>query len=163
MPALSKRAFLRGRFKEENIIRPPGTDEHVADLCNRCGDCAKACPRHIISFDREGLPTVDLSAEACLFCSACADACEPAAIRPATAWNVRAQMLPNCLSYNGIACRACEDHCEERAIRFRLMTGSRSVPVVDTETCTGCGECAGACPTASISFYEYKAHGDTQC
>jgi len=163
MSALSKRAFLRGRFKEEESIRPPGTSDHFGDLCTRCGDCASACPQDIIVFDRRGLPEVDLKKGACLFCNACAEACEPAAIEPADGWFVRAKMLPTCLSYNGIACRSCQDHCETQAIRFRLMTGNRSLPVIDLDTCTGCGECAAACPSASISFYEHTANEDKSC
>lgn len=157
---VSKRAFLRGQFQERSHIRPPGAEAQVSELCTRCGKCAEACPTNILFYDNNGLPavefgqTVEPAMGPCLFCSGCADVCEPGAIRPASAWAVRASILPSCLSYNGVACRACEDHCDRRAIRFHLMTGGRSVPEIEPDLCTGCGACAPSCPSRSITFNE---------
>jgi ferredoxin-type protein NapF len=163
MSAVSKRAFLRGRFKADVFIRPPGAVADFASGCTRCSKCAEACPQDIISYDNAGLPVVNFRGGACLFCNACAEACEPRAIQPASDWSMRARVLPTCLSYNGIACRACEDHCEPQAIRFRLMPGNKSLPLVDLDACTGCGECVSSCPSTSIDIYEHSDSQDMPC
>lgn len=156
----SKRAFLKGRFKASVGILPPGAVADFHALCVQCGDCARACPTSIIFRNDEGFPVIDLKAGACLFCNACAEACEPQAIQPATGWDWRATANGECLSVNAVMCRACEDHCDAQAIRFQLMTGGRSTPVFDAETCTGCGECAGACPADAIRFYQINQHSE---
>jgi ferredoxin-type protein NapF len=62
----------------------------------------------------------------------------------------------NCLAFNGIVCRSCSDSCEEEAISFRLMIGGRSMPLVSSEKCTGCGECVAICPNDSINMRELQ-------
>lgn len=151
---ISKRAFFRGKLKAAISLRPPGAVEQFAELCTRCDACLTACPTGIIGRDPEGLPKVDLSNGACLFCGECAEACEPQAILPATSWAIRAKVNASCLSFNGVMCRTCEDHCDHQAIHFHLMTRGRSVPTIDPDRCTGCGECAAPCPSQSIQFYE---------
>ncbi len=148
-----RRAFLRGRFHDEEILRPPGALELASfvETCTRCGDCAAECPRAIITADADGFPMVDVNARGCTFCGACAEACSPAAIQPAQEWIYRAGVSDSCLSVQGVTCRACEDHCDESAIRFRLMTGGRSAPQIDPEICTGCGACVSPCPSNAIT------------
>ena len=75
----------------------------------------------------------------------------------AAGWNVIARIKGSCLSFNGITCRACEENCEADAIRFKLMTVGRSVPLVDEETCTGCGACARVCPNNSIEMHHHDS------
>ncbi len=148
-----RRAFLQGHFDEGDFLRPPGALDFASfvDACTRCGDCAAICPQAIITADTEGFPTVDVTARECTFCGGCADACEVGAIKPADDWVYRASIHENCLSLQGVTCRACEDHCDESAIRFRLMTGGRSAPLIDAETCTGCGACVAPCPSDAIT------------
>lgn len=149
-----RRSFLKGQFEHSDVMRPPGSVDVSAfpETCTHCGDCAAACPQAIITGDGEGFPIVDLSRRECTFCGACAEVCEAGAILPATGWDWRATVGDSCLSLQAIACRACEDHCDERAIRFQLRTGGRSEPMIDIESCTGCGACAASCPAGAISF-----------
>ncbi|SFK48850.1 ferredoxin-type protein NapF [Shimia haliotis] len=135
-------------------MRPFGaiTSGEFADTCTRCGDCAAVCPQAIITADDEGFPIVDLTRRECTFCGECATACEAGAIVPATGWEWRAKVGETCLSLQAVACRTCEDHCDERAIRFQLQTGGRSQPIIDIESCTGCGACSASCPSGAISF-----------
>lgn len=149
----NRRAFLRGRFDEVELLRPPGalTLASFVETCTRCGDCAASCPQAIITADEDGFPMVDLNSRECTFCGECAEVCQPAAILREHAWPYRASVGENCLSLQGVTCRSCEDHCDESAIRFRLMTGGRSAPLVNPETCTGCGACVAPCPSDAIT------------
>ena len=153
----SRRAFLRGKklHEDRSAIRPPGAmDAEFYDLCTQCDDCRKACPEDIICFDAHGWPVVDLSAGACTFCGDCANACPTGALTPelVAEWPWCATVSASCLSMNGISCRACQDVCDHNAIRFKLQLGGRAELQLDTHRCTGCGACASACPTGSISF-----------
>lgn len=149
-----RRAFLRGRFEDKGELRPPGALDlsSFVQACTRCGDCAANCPQAIITADDDGFPRVDVNARGCTFCGACADACSEGAIVSAQDWTYRPAIADTCFSQQGIACRACEDHCDESAIRFRLMTGGRSAPQIDIDTCTGCGACVAPCPANAITL-----------
>ncbi len=148
-----RRAFLRGHFEESDFQRPPGALELASfvETCTRCGDCAANCPQAIITADNDGFPMVDLTARECTFCGACAEVCGVGAISQANHWDYRARVEDRCLSLQGVACRTCEDHCDENSIHFRLMTGGRSAPLIDLETCTGCGACIAPCPADAIT------------
>jgi len=148
-----RREFLRGHFDKSDFLRPPGALDLASfvESCTRCGDCAANCPQAIITADEDGFPMVDLNARGCIFCGECAEACQPAAILPTQTWSYRAAVSDNCLSLQGVTCRSCEYHCDESAIRFRLMTGGRSAPLIDLETCTGCGACVAPCPSDAIT------------
>ncbi|UWR02822.1 ferredoxin-type protein NapF [Ruegeria conchae] len=153
----SRRAFLKGKVlrNDQNSIRPPGADAaEFLELCTQCDECREACPEDIIKFDTQGFPVVQLDASPCTFCGDCANACPTGALNPEhiADWPWRAKVAATCLSMNGVSCRVCQDVCDHRAIRFQLQTGGRAEPVLDTDTCTGCGACASACPAGSVSF-----------
>ncbi|MHA3979805.1 ferredoxin-type protein NapF [Halovulum sp. GXIMD14794] len=135
-------------------MRPPGSVQDFHDLCTGCGDCIVSCPEGIIVRDEDRLPVVDFVHGACTFCGACAEVCPAGALAAGHVadWPWRARITDSCFSLRGITCRACEDVCEPRAIRFRLATGGRSRPVLDLDQCTGCGDCAHACPADAVSF-----------
>ncbi|WP_354545482.1 ferredoxin-type protein NapF [Roseovarius sp. MBR-78] len=155
-PRHSRRDILRGTLGEDRcpVMRPPGAQTGFDRLCDDCGACARACPQRIIRHAEGGGPVLDFSRGACTFCGDCARACPTGAlvVEARDTWPWRAVILPSCLSRQGISCRACEDACEPRAIRFRLQTGGRAVPVLDMDLCTGCGECASACPAKAVAF-----------
>lgn len=62
-----------------------------------------------------------------------------------------AELAANCLAVNGVACGTCADPCEPRALRLRPLLGGRALPVIDVETCTGCGDCAAICPVGALA------------
>lgn len=148
----SRRAFLRGAFKEETALRPFGAiaEPQFQAACTACDNCLQACPEGIIVKDNKGLPLIDPNVGACTFCSACIDACEAEALLPDIAWQWKAEAKPSCLSLNAVQCRTCQDHCDERAISFRLMPGGLAQPNIDLDLCKGCGGCIGACPINAI-------------
>lgn len=57
----------------------------------------------------------------------------------------------SCFAFRGVACMSCRDACPSSAVRFELALGGAR-PRIDTEGCTGCGECAAACPADAISM-----------
>lgn len=159
----SRRSFLRGAFTGDpagpaTLPRPLGawSEAVFAEACTGCGDCARACPEHLIRRDAAGLAFMDVSQSACTFCGACTEACETGALDADTPFPWRAQAGAGCLSASGVQCRACEDFCDERAIRFRLQTGGRALPEIDTDTCTGCGACIAPCPADAITLIETR-------
>ncbi|MDV7144161.1 ferredoxin-type protein NapF [Tropicimonas sp. TH_r6] len=152
----SRRDFLRADFLRNEIMRPygAGPPAEFDRLCDGCEACIPACPENVIRRGHDGKALIDFSNGECSFCEDCIKACPTGALSEAgrERWNWVARVSNQCLSVRGVTCRACEDFCEARAIRFRLETGGRSRPLIDLESCTGCGACAGACPETAIDF-----------
>ena len=152
----SRRGFLRGGFRNEEQVRPPGAaaDDVFGRLCDGCGKCIDACPEEIIRLDRNGWAMLDFATGPCTFCGRCIDACPTGALDVGEAENRKrvARVSESCLSLRGVSCRTCEDFCDERAIRFRLQTGGRAVPEISSGTCTGCGGCIGGCPVGAAEL-----------
>lgn len=158
--ALTRRAFfLPGDLRQEaEVVRPPQAvaERRFTRLCEDCSACVDACPEAIIIPDRAGRPTLDFMRGACTFCGECANACPTGALDPNAArpWTWTVAIGASCLSENGVTCRSCADACETGAIRFRLQTGGRDIPLLDTEACTGCGGCRSVCPVDAITLSE---------
>jgi Pyruvate/2-oxoacid:ferredoxin oxidoreductase delta subunit len=57
-----------------------------------------------------------------------------------------------CLARNRVVCRNCGELCAPRAIRFLVVAGGVAAPEVDPRACTGCGDCAPACPVSAIAL-----------
>jgi len=153
----SRRQFLRGDLHSPSVsVRPPWalTEAEFVGRCTRCDACRTACPTGIIIRGPGGFPAVDFARGECTFCGGCAQACEAGALRHAAgaAWRVKAEIGTACLALKQVVCLSCGDACEVRAIRFRLRAGRVAVPGLDTETCTGCGACHGACPAGAIAM-----------
>lgn len=151
---------MRGDFSgSRRGIRPPRarSEAEFTDRCERCGDCIAACPEGILVKGPGGFPVVDFALGACTFCGKCAASCThdayaPPDFRDTPAWRLDIVIGEQCLSRKGVVCRSCGDACESAAIRFRLMTGGRAQPTLDTRCCNGCGACFAVCPVRCISI-----------
>lgn len=58
----------------------------------------------------------------------------------------------HCLAFQNVVCRSCGETCEHQAIRFSPRLGAAAEPRLQTELCTGCGDCLAVCPTAALSL-----------
>ena len=153
---LARRAFLRGRTIQQNVLRPPGArlEHDFVDLCTRCDDCIKACPTGVIHRGQGGFPELSFGSGECTFCGECITACRPAALLSADgppALPYRALITDRCITYQRIECRVCGERCPAAAIAFRPRIGGIAVPELDADRCTGCGACEAPCPTGAIS------------
>ena len=157
-----RRSFLRGQLAAagatelRELSRPPWAvaEAEFAQACTRCGDCVKACPQQVLVSGDGGYPQVNFEQRGCTFCGDCVRACAtPALSRPMTQppWSIKATIGTACLAHRRIECRVCGELCEAQAIRFRPLLGSVAQPVVDANTCTGCGACVAPCPVGAIT------------
>ena len=58
----------------------------------------------------------------------------------------------SCLPSRGVVCRSCGEACETAAISFRPAPRGMSLPVLDAERCTGCGDCVAICPVGALAL-----------
>ncbi|WP_421247701.1 ferredoxin-type protein NapF [Aeromonas jandaei] len=152
---LARRGLFRGRLRvAEPPVQLPWSVAwpQFSTGCTRCGDCLAACPEQILVNGEGGFPTVDFQRGECTFCGDCVAACKEPLFRPAseTPWQYKASIAANCLANGQVYCQRCQDSCEPRAIRFIPTLGRVPTPVIELESCNGCGACVQDCPVGSI-------------
>jgi len=142
------------RRRSMPLLRPPGAVDEPSFLrdCTGCMDCAAVCPAGAIVEapirlrEAAGTPIIVPEAAACRMCHdmPCIAACDTGALSAAVPIKLgTARVLPHaCMGTKGLGCSACVEHCPvDGAIDLE-----RGTPVVDADTCTGCGVCAEICP-----------------
>ncbi|USE34307.1 ferredoxin-type protein NapF [Endozoicomonas sp. SCSIO W0465] len=163
---ISRRRFLTGSRQEGPVFRPPWTpaETEFIDQCRRCDDCIAVCETGLLKKGSGGFPEADFSRAGCSFCAACSDACQYLVTQrnviqnnvtektEGTPWNILATINSHCLAMNRVHCRTCQESCAASAISFTLQTGGVAIPGIDTDQCTGCGECVSQCPIKAIAM-----------
>lgn len=119
--------------------------------CDGLGDCVRVCDNNAISIVN-GVAVVD--PDKCMGCGKCAKICpnKLIAIVPAEqkyavlCSNVDSAKITRAVCRNGcIGCKICEKKCSSGAIKAENNHAS-----IDGAKCSGCGECAAACPQKCI-------------
>jgi len=173
-----RRFFLRAAARPAELAaarvpqpRPPWAlrpDAAFTERCSRCGDCVRACPRGLLAAGGAGgagaaglggFPVLSFARQGCDECGACRSACTTGAIVPVIAaappaFTWRVAIGTGCLAQHRVECRLCADACDARALRFVPALGGVAQLRIDTEACTGCGECVSLCPVAAITMAE---------
>ena len=91
-------------------------------LCEACGACVNACPKHIIT-------TIPKTAKVYVACST----------------KCKGKDVLNACTVGCIGCGLCAKNCPQGAI-----TMVDNLPVIDYEKCNGCKTCVAKCPRKSI-------------
>ncbi len=121
--------------------------------CDGLGDCVRVCEHDAIAIIN-GVAVVDPTK--CKGCGKCAKVCPnrlidiiPAAQRYAVQCsNADSAKITKAVCKNGcIGCKICEKKCAVNAIRVENNHAS-----IDGAKCTGCGNCANACPQKCIAL-----------
>ncbi len=151
--------------------RPPGAVVEISflTLCTRCGECTSACPHAAIHTYSESAgvlastPVLLLDQRPCHMCEGfpCAAACKEGALIPPeeVTWPLGEVRLveERCIAFAGPDCGACASLCPPEAEALRLVRGR---PVIDPETCVGCGRCIEACPVLPAAIELLPLPGD---
>ena len=151
-------------------LRPPGAldEEDFLSACVRCGLCVNDCPYPTLSLATIGdqvtigTPFFVAREAACEMCEdiPCVKACPTGALDHELTDIDDARMglaavvdQEECIAFQGLRCEVCFNVCPVRgeAITVEMehidRTGkhSRFIPVVHSDSCTGCGKCEEAC------------------
>lgn len=121
--------------------------------CDGLGDCVRVCDHGAITIIN-GVAVVDPAK--CKGCGKCAKVCPnrlidiiPAAQRYAVQCSsIDSGKITKAVCKNGcIGCKICEKKCSADAIKVE-----NNHAVIDGAKCTGCGDCANACPQKCIAL-----------
>ena len=143
-------------------LRPPGAlpESDFLAACTRCFKCSNACPNACIKFSglEGGLenaftPYIQARDRACILCGECAKACPTGALNSfeaeRDAWVEHVDMgtarvnESMCFSFNKRTCGACYRACPLAGTAMKI--GVFETPIVQAESCVGCGLCEQAC------------------
>lgn len=168
--ALGGQAVAFGVNSYNEIVRPPGAQSEADFMarCVRCGKCIEACPHESIFAIKSllnatgGTPTINTRAKACRMCHdvPCVPVCPTAALRDVEKpeeINMGYAVVDRetCISFKGLRCEVCYRACplidQAIVIDYRVNEAdsihSVFAPIINKETCTGCGLCVERCIT----------------
>jgi ferredoxin-type protein NapG len=148
--------------KRVPVLRPPGAISEKAFLkaCTRCEECIHACPKDAIQrapkkfgFLIHNTPYIDAMRTPCVMCTdlPCISACPDEALLPVqelTDVSMGYAILDKkkCQAYGETFCQQCVIDCPVPGAIHQV----NDKPIIDKNTCTGCGVCMRSCSTVNI-------------
>ncbi len=148
--------------KRVPLLRPPGaiSEKQFLQACSRCDECIHACPKDAIQrapkkmgFLVYNTPYIDPMRNPCVMCTdlPCISACPDKALLPVqelTDVNMGYAILDKkkCQAYGDTFCQQCVIDCPVPGAIYQV----NNKPVIDKNTCTGCGVCMRSCSTVNI-------------
>lgn len=155
---------------KNGLIRPPGAveEESFNYKCVRCGKCILVCPAKClrpVSMEKGlmewGTPCIEPRKAGCLMCFNCARVCPSSAVIDIKGSNPKIGTaridVSRCLVWqHGKDCLVCLEYCPAGAIH----TDDSGRPLVDPDTCIGCGICEANCPVDGISAIRVSNTGE---
>jgi ferredoxin-type protein NapF len=133
------------------IPLPPGALP-VAEFnaqCTQCHLCIDACPMGILDKHESGLPQLNIQYASCDGCGLCIEACDIGALLPQTRFDTGLRPVFNASCINPVRrCNQCVDSCTAQACTI----GENWLPELDSERCTGCGECLVQCNYDAVTL-----------
>ena len=164
-------------------LRPPGAlpESDFLSACTRCGLCVRDCPYDILKLAELGeevalgTPYFTARKGGCEMCEdiPCVPVCPTGALDHQLT-NIDDSRMglavvtdqESCIAFLGLRCEVCYNICPVRgkAITIERKHNIRSgkhalfIPVVHSDSCTGCGKCEEVCITdvASIKVFPRK-------
>ncbi|MEZ8035859.1 ferredoxin-type protein NapF [Vibrio crassostreae] len=131
--------------------RPPrAVDEVLFErLCDGCGLCEQACPNSVIEM-LEDRALLNLDYNHCSLCNKCSEVCPTGALHPTVTpyIDLKPSFADSCNNYMQMDCSACQTACSAGAIYIEVG----ELPMLDKDTCNGCGECRSACYIGSVTL-----------
>lgn len=136
------------------VFRPPGAIDEWQFLsgCTRCEDCISACPHEAIRKAPQrlgsvgGTPIIEADTAPCLMCSdfPCIEACEPGVLTRLVPPIMGTAKITEhlCLAHHHTTCTVCSERCAVDG----AITVTAGKPIINEDTCTGCGVCRYVCP-----------------
>ena len=173
----------QSRSLPATAIRPPGVNDELdfQAACIRCGLCVRDCPYDMLKLAKAGediplgTPWFEARVAPCEMCEdiPCVKACPTGALDPELTNIDDARMglavlidQENCIAFHGLRCEVCYNVCPVRgkAItldrRHNARTGKHAffIPVIHSDSCTGCGKCEAACVVEEATIKVLPKH-----
>jgi len=153
----------------KSYLRPPGSgnEDEFLSLCQKCGECIKACPTGVLDRVKEmhplilDTPFMNFENNYCERCYACIEACKSGALNKENLkkYKLYAKLDENrCVAFQDIFCQSCYWSCPkmDKAITLKDF----NYPQFHREECLGCGRCVHVCPTSPKSIEIVKAENE---
>lgn len=130
---------------------PPGAvpDAQFIAQCTRCNQCIDACQMGILNRHEDGYPQLAIEYASCDSCGACIAACPSDALCVQDRFDTGLRPTFSSACVNPVrSCNQCIEACPELACTI----GAMGIPELNSERCTGCGECRVQCGADAVSL-----------